>query len=299
MELNSGDDLISLKQSLYNRYSPCTENRENNTENTENTPFFLDEDADADADADHYARCNGLTIDSLVLDWQQLVDRDPTIVSTCHNLDAGQLIETSQLQECLFRAIIPTTEQWLVPVGSLQILQQVCSRCKDCDVADWVSQECLTETLKWKDLKLETPALRSDHGTDCRRLARRVKAFRKEPLPDHRLPLHPVDDGTGEGLEFPKDMIQKDKEKMKAVEHEALELSKDTLVYLMQCLKADMADDDRQEFAESISTYQGASRVLPMSYRSADTPTGRNLGPPDTPFESLDRGLAGLFCPRR
>ena len=254
MELNSGDDLIALKQSLHSHHSPSA-----------GSPPSI-------VNADDYARCNGLTIDSLLLDWQQLADHDQAILSTVVDLEPGELIETAQLQECLFRAIIPTAEQWQMSATSLHILQQVCRRYKDDEVADWVAQECFAETLRWERMKLDAPALCSDHDTDCRRLAREVKAFLKEPLPDHRLPLHPVDTDAGEGLEFPKIMTQKDKEKMGVFEQEALEVTRDTLVYLMQSLKAEMAAGERQEFAESMSTYRGASRPLSTASPSANTP---------------------------
>jgi len=237
MELNSGDDLISLKESIRTRCSPSEEN----------PPSIVD--------AGQYARCNGLTIDSLLFDWQQLVGDDPAIASTLAALDAGQLIEAAQLQECLFRAIIPAAEQWHVPAASLHILQHVCRRCKDDELADLVSEQCFTETLKWESLKLEAPILRSDHGTDCRRLARRVKAFLKEALPDHRLPLHPVDMAQGEGLEFPESMAEMDTEQMKVIEQESLEVTKSTLLYLMRNLKTDLTNNDQWDLVESVSPY--------------------------------------------
>ncbi|KAK3307326.1 uncharacterized protein B0T15DRAFT_510611 [Chaetomium strumarium] len=239
MELNSGDDLISLKESILSHHSPSTGS----------PPSF--------ADADEYARCSGLTIDSRSLDWRQLVERDPALASTILELEAGQLIETVQLKECLFRAIIPTPEQWQIPAASLQILQDVCTRRKDEDLAGLVSEQCFPETLKWKGLKLEAPALRSDHGADCRRLMRRVKAFLKEPLPEHRLPLHPVDVGKGEGLEFPESLTQQEKAHMKTIEHENLEVTRDTLAYLMQSLRSDLTDNARRDFARENCAYEG------------------------------------------
>ncbi|KAK4098337.1 hypothetical protein N658DRAFT_561178 [Parathielavia hyrcaniae] len=238
MELNSGDDLISLKESILSQCSPCTES----------VPSI--------ANADRYARYNGLTIDSLGFDWRQLVEGDWAIAATLAEFEPGQLLENDQLQECLFRVIIPTAEQWHMPAASLDILQQVCKRCKEGEVADLVSQECLPETIKWKSMRLETPALRSDHGTDCRRLARRVKAFLKEPLPDHRLPLHPVDTEKGEGLGFPDGLAGMGKEKMRALE-ETLAVTKKTVMYLMQSLKSDLTEHGERDLIESLSTYQG------------------------------------------
>lgn len=238
MELNSGDDLISLKESLQGQYSPTTES------------------SASIINADQYARYNGLTIDSLILDWSELVDHDQYISSTIADIAPGQLIEDAQLQECLFRAIIPAPEQWQMPVASLQILQPACRGYKEEEVADLASQQCLSETLKWRSLKLEVPALRSDHGIDCRRLARRVKAFLKEQLPDHRLPLHPSDVDKGEGLQFPKSMNELDREQMRTIEKEHLEVERDTLLYLMRTLKTDWTDEEQREFFESLSDYK-------------------------------------------
>ncbi|KAK3294321.1 uncharacterized protein B0H64DRAFT_475801 [Chaetomium fimeti] len=243
MELNSGDDLISLKESIRGHYSPSIESR------------------CSTINADQYARCNGLTIDSLLLDWKRLVEVDQAIISTIADVQAGHLIEAPQLQECIFRVIIPTTEQWRMPAASLKILQQVCRRCKDDELADWVSQQCFNGTFAWSSLKLETPALRSDHGTDCRRLTRRVNTFLKESLPDHRLPLHPVDITHGEGVEFPGILLQRDAEEMKAIEHETLEVTKNTLVYLMQSLKSGLTDKDHWDFVGTGSPYQGVGAL--------------------------------------
>ncbi|KAL2015692.1 hypothetical protein VTK56DRAFT_5027 [Thermocarpiscus australiensis] len=241
MELNSGDDLIMLKESLQSQYSYSQ---------SADSPLSI-------LDADEYARCHDLTIDSRLLNWPRLLERDQFLASTIAELGPGQLVEGVQLQECLFRPIIPTPEQWQVPVKSLQILQQVCRGYREDEVANLRSQQCLSGTLKWKSLKSETPALRSDHGIDCRRLARRIKAFLKEPLPDHRLPLHPTDVDKGEGLEFPSIASEMDKEQMSTVETEQLEVNRDALVYLMQALKSNWTESQHLELVESSSAYQG------------------------------------------
>lgn len=278
MELHSGDDLISLKESLQSRHSPTTES----------LPTI---------NADEYARDSGLTIDSLLFDWSRLVDHDPSIASTVADIAPGQLIEDGELQECLFRAIIPAPEQWQMPVASLQILQQVCGRCKDEDVAALASQQCLSETLKWKGLKLEPPELRSDHGIDCRQLARRVKVFLKEQLPEHRLPLHPSDPEQGEGLEFSRNMGEMDREQMRIVEKENLEVHKDTLVYLMQSLKSNWTDEEQQELVESLSDYGKVGGTLPKSNRMLTQFLAWGQSTVDPPTESNGAVIPGILRP--
>lgn len=281
MELNSGDDLISLKESIQGHCSSSIES----------PPSIIN--------ADQYARCNELTIDSLLFDWQQLVETDQAIISTIPDLQAGDLIEAPQLQECIFRVIIPTTEQWQMPVASLQILQRVCGRCREDELAEWVSQQCFNDTLRWKSLKLETPALRSDHGTDCRRLARRVNTFLKEALPDHRLPLHPADIARGEGVEFPESLSQRDVEMMMAMEQETLEVTKDTLVYLMQSLKSDMTGKGQWDLLWTDTPYprvRGA-RITQVECPQLTQCVDKGPGAPNTPAESHGGGISGALRP--
>lgn len=283
MELNSGDDLISLKESLRLPRSPSTES----------PPSLIN--------ADHYARCNRLTIDSRHFDWAELVDSDPAIASTVAALAPGQLFEGgSQLRECLFRAIIPAPEQWQMPAASLRILHQVCKGPLGADVAELAAQECFSETLRCARLRLEAPCLRSDHGIDCRRLARKVKAFLEVQLPDHRLPLHPSDADKGEGLAFPRSLGEMDREQMKAVAKENLAVNRDTLVYLTQCLKSGWTEEEQRDFVESVATYQGVRRTSsPRRGRLADVTADWRQGALDASPEPTAPGHSRVLCPGR
>jgi hypothetical protein len=120
-----------------------------------------------------------------------------------------------------------------------------------------MAELCFSETAELKKLKTEEPALRSDHHADCRSLERRVKAFQKVPLPNHHLPLHPVDVEQGEGLEFPESARKGDEALMKSISKETIEVTKDTLMFLVQSLKADWSDNEQRELMENISTYTG------------------------------------------
>ncbi|KAK4244475.1 hypothetical protein C7999DRAFT_43878 [Corynascus novoguineensis] len=226
---------------------------------SENTGSPSTESAPHSVNADDYARRNRLTIDSLLSDWQRLVDHDLAIKSSLPDFAAGQLIEATdtQLQESLFRAIIPTTEQWQLPISSLQLLQHVCGRLSEAEAAVLISEQNFSGRPKWANFKLETTLLRSDHNTDCRRLARRIKSFRQVPLPDHFLPLHPTNASRGEGIGFPEEFVSSDKKKVKAIEEEKLEVTRETLLYLMQGLKSDLTNIELQAFVGEVSTYQG------------------------------------------
>ncbi|KAL1843061.1 hypothetical protein VTJ49DRAFT_3196 [Mycothermus thermophilus] len=195
-------------------------------------------------EVDSVAQCPGCHFPILQLDWQGLVSHDQAIASTLDNLDPDEVMKEAGLQECVFRPIIPAAEPWPMPATALKLLQQ----CFAVAATD-------SETLR--SLKLELPALRSDHGTDCRALKRHVETLRKSCLPDHRLPLHPVDVESGEGLEFPRRMLQKDADRIRAIERERLEVGKDVMVYVVRSLKAEWTDEGRQELFERIGTYQG------------------------------------------
>lgn len=215
-----------------------------------------------DPDVDEYARNNGLTIDSLKLDpWKDLLQRDDRIAASIIQTDFGELIESEKrLEELAFRSILGKAEQWSVPAESLALLQQACKPCTDREVAAHMAELCFTETGELKKLKVEPPALRSDHQADCRRLNRRVKAFQKVPLPDHHLPLHPVDVEQGEGLEFPESARKGDETLMKGLSKEKIEVTEETLMFLIQSLKANWSDDEQRELMEDISTYTGVRK---------------------------------------
>ncbi|KAJ4421179.1 hypothetical protein N0V85_000271 [Neurospora sp. IMI 360204] len=245
MDLETSDDLISLEDSLpSNAYTATSD---------------CDQSISDDPDADEYARYHGLTVDSLKLDpWKGLLERDACIAATLIQTEFGELIESRKpLEELAFRPILGKAEQWSVSAGSLTLLQQVCKPCTDREVADHMAELCFSETAELRKLKVEQPALRSDHQADCRRLERRVKAFQKVPLPDHHLPLHPVDVEQGEGLEFPESARKGDEALMKSLSKETIEVTKDTLMFLVQSLKADWSDDEQRELMENISTYPG------------------------------------------
>ncbi|CCC11756.1 hypothetical protein SMACR_04738 [Sordaria macrospora] len=214
-------------------------------------------------DADEYARNHGLSIDSLNSDpWKGLLERDDRIAVTLIQTDFGDLIESERrLEELAFRSILEKAEQWSVSAESLTILQQVCKPCTDREVAAHMAELCFTDTGELKKLKVEQPALRSDHQADCRRLERRVKAFQKVLLEDHHLPLHPVDVEQGEGLKFPESARKGDEALMNSLSKETIEVTKDTLMFLVQGLKADWSDDEQRELMEDISTYTGLNRV--------------------------------------
>ncbi|KAK0715562.1 hypothetical protein B0H67DRAFT_487935 [Lasiosphaeris hirsuta] len=214
-------------------------------------------------DAAKYARRNGLTIDSFTDPLLGLLVKDDSIAATTTPIEPGQLFELDQLEECLFRTIIPTPEQCEVSRASLTLLHQVCKQSSGQELVGLMEDLCFADTIERKKLKVEVPMLRSDHDMDCRRLRRNMEAFRKPQLPEHRLPLYPADDEEGEGVAFPDSARNSDRSVMKSIEKELLEMKKETLVYLMQTLKTNWTATEQNDFLESISTYKGANRLTP------------------------------------
>ncbi|EGS21790.1 uncharacterized protein CTHT_0036580 [Thermochaetoides thermophila DSM 1495] len=114
-------------------------------------------------------------------------------------------------------------------------------------------------------LKLEPPLLYSDHTLDCRRLARQVRNFMKDPLPDISLPLEPYDVEQGQGLEFPRALVEADKEQTKSVENEKLNVTRDILWYISQTIKSDWTEENQQQLYESAAGYPGLWARRPMT----------------------------------
>ncbi|KAK4189490.1 hypothetical protein QBC35DRAFT_142342 [Podospora australis] len=246
MDLNTlgGGDLISLKESLQTQYCPTTQSPPEEN----------------DMEADEYARINGLTIESFFNPWPEILKTAGSIAASVTHVEPGSLIEDKRLQECLFRPLIPASEQWDVTTASLQVLQEGVRRCTPGEVVDLMEQVCRPETMK-----VELPLLRSDHESDCRRLARKVEVFRKEQLTDHGLPLQPVDVNKGEGVEFPKSAGAMDEKMTQSIEKEKFEMNKDSLVYLMDTLKMEWTEQDRGDLLASQNVYQGIGAAEPLT----------------------------------
>ncbi|EGO58957.1 hypothetical protein NEUTE1DRAFT_99149 [Neurospora tetrasperma FGSC 2508] len=207
MDLETSTDLISLESSLPSNACRATSDCDQSS-------------ISDDPDADEYARCHGLTVDSLKLDpWKGVLERDACIAATLIQTEFGEIIESEKpLEELAFRPILGKAEQWSVSAESLALLQQVY----------------------------------------------------------HHLPLHPVDIEQGEGLEFPESARKGDEALMESLTKETIEVTKDTLMFLVQSLKADWGDDEQRDLMESVSTYSGLNRVEhvtpPLSPRTRPEP---------------------------
>ncbi|KAK3487607.1 uncharacterized protein B0T23DRAFT_322770 [Neurospora hispaniola] len=207
MDLETSTDLVSLESSLPS--NACTATSDCDRSSISDDP-----------DADEYARCHGLTVDSLKLDpWKGVLERDACIAATLIQTEFGEIIESEKpLEELAFRPILGKAEQWSVSAESLALLQQ---------------------------------------------------AY-------HHLPLHPVDIAQGEGLEFSESARKGDEALKESLTKETIEVTKDTLMFLVQSLKADWGDDEQRDLMESVSTYSGLNRVEhvtpPLSPRTRPEP---------------------------
>ncbi len=224
----------------------------------------------ATMDAAEYARHNDLTVDSLLEAWLGPFDADDAITSTLDPAPSEGLFELDGLEECLFRTIIPGPEQLQMTVGSLKLLQYVHMRSKEQDLTDCKTGICFTETTERSKLKFELPVLRSDHETDCRHLALEVGEFQKPRLTDHNIPLHPVDESSGEGIEFSESAKKGDMKVMNDIGKENMEMKRETLGYLVECLKTHWTEEDQRNFIGSVSTYQGVRAVPSFPHNPPD-----------------------------
>jgi len=295
----TGDDVIALKESLP----------------------YSDPDPDPDADesirsrpreADEYARWNGLTVDTFLDDpWEEAtapVDNGEDIISATldHYLEPGCLFELDEdLQECLFRAIIPTPEQPDLSAGSLRLIQEACKTSKEHEVWALMEELCFLETSEQKRLKLEPPLLATDHDRDCRRVAHKLKALAQAPVSSHGLSPIPTEAGSGEGLEFSDAEKKGDAELMEAFGKETLEVTRESLLFLVESLRTEWTDGDRQDLFESVSTYKGVwAPTPPISCQASKrTKTNSNQakaeGAPDTTPEPPNAPITGLLHPHR
>jgi len=287
MECETGDDLIDLKESLSALPGPT-------------------EWSTSDLEPDEYARYNDLTVDSLLDPWLACLDNH--VLATLPLVEDESIVEVEGLQECFFREVIPAREQLQMSAPSLKLIQEASKSVADPDVAGLMAELRSTLSSERKPVsKFDVPVLRTDHEFDCRQMARRISLFRNGQLADHRLPLHPVNGETGESLEFSVKAKRGDEAVMKAVARDSLEMTRETFVFLSQCLKADLAEADKRAFLDEAYTYKGVRTAVHPCITHCCSPqtttTNRRAGTkqraphatPQSPTAALER----VLCPRR
>jgi hypothetical protein len=108
--------------------------------------------------------------------------------------------------------------------------------------------------------KLELPLLRSDHETDCKNFGRR-EGFEIK-LQDVRLPLESVDEENGQGLGLPSRFWNIGPKLLEQLKGEKIGISKDTIAYLQDALKAAWTAEDEENLWNSEIKYKRVSRKL-------------------------------------
>ncbi|TAQ84227.1 hypothetical protein B7494_g7449 [Chlorociboria aeruginascens] len=128
-----------------------------------------------------------------------------------------------------------------------------------------------------KSIQIETPLLRSDHDNDIRLFARRESFEIK--LKDLDLPLERVNVEENEGLSFPSKLWNLSEETLVTLQHEKLEVTRDTLVYLQDTLKNDLMEVDDQNLWISLSTYKRSHALEHLTPPLSPLPL-----PPPSPY---------------
>ncbi|KAM7198426.1 hypothetical protein V8F20_006187 [Naviculisporaceae sp. PSN 640] len=235
MDLETGEELIALKESVQDMVDPTS-------------------DGELVEEADEYARSTGLTIDSRA--WPAGLDHETLIASTPAPTQPGELFELPGLQECAFRSIIPPEEDLVTPHNAINSLQQlVVSLEKEVNAAKLIAVLSTPSNLKL--LKYEEPFLRSNPEADRRALANKLAAFSQTSLSNHRLPLHPVEPEDDESLEFSAKVRGGDKSVMKEMDAELFRGGPEMKEYVYKANEAPWSDDEEHGFEESVATYEG------------------------------------------
>ncbi|KAM7187887.1 hypothetical protein V8F33_011001 [Rhypophila sp. PSN 637] len=236
MDFKNGEDVLALKAVVQDIADPPS-------------------DGELPEEADEYARDTGLTVDSRK--WPTAINHDMLMASTLAPTRPGTLLELPNLPECTFRAIIPLPEQLSIPKTAIEFGEQLIKACGEADVADLMNELSYSATSDTKFLKLEEPVLRSNPHADQRALASKLAAFRKTSLPNHRLPLHPVNIEDDEGLEFPPSARQGHKSLMDTMKKQRYDAKFSMVSYIHKTNEAPWSDDEQRQVFETVATYQG------------------------------------------
>ncbi|KAM7219013.1 hypothetical protein V8F06_005605 [Rhypophila decipiens] len=236
MDFGNGEDVLALKAVVQDIADPTS-------------------DGELPEEADEYARDTGLTVDSRK--WPTAINHDMLMASTLVPTRPGRLLELPHLPECTFRSIMPLPEQLSIPKTAIEFGEQLIKACDEADIADLMNELSCSATSDTKFLKLEEPVLRSNPQADQRALASKLAAFRKTPLPNHRLPLHPVNIDDDEGLEFPPSARRGHKSLMDTMKKQRYDAKFSMVSYIHKTNEAPWSDDEQRQVFDTVSTYNG------------------------------------------
>ncbi|CZR63409.1 uncharacterized protein PAC_13306 [Phialocephala subalpina] len=218
-----------------------------------------------------YARSNGLSRDYLA---ERLGFSD--LEQLQHDVDAKQL-DSSHLRQFNLGSEIRVEERLTISKDAALLLSSINREEASEDIDSLVVSMLETRTLGWPP-KLELSLLRSNHETDCREFASR-EGFEIK-LQDVKLPLELVDDEKNEGLSWPSrfwDMGQETLQKLKA---EKLAVSKDTFMFINDCLKDDWTEDDAKALWGDEQKYKKNTALEPVT-----PPLSPGFKPLQQPYE--------------
>lgn len=110
-----------------------------------------------------------------------------------------------------------------------------------------------------KKMRLELPLLKSDHETDCKKFA--LKEDFEIQLKDVRLPMEMVDEEKSEGLQFPSRIWNLGTEKIEELKKERISVTKETMQYICDGLRAEWTESDEKAVWKSEGKYRKVSDI--------------------------------------
>lgn len=212
-------------------------------------------------EAADYLRSLGLTVAYEDTFQRWMLDEPRKLVSPSE--DSTGITSWDGLPGCSIPSRVSAPEKWEVRGRSLALLQDVCKRQSGSEVEGRILQiRKRAEANSIRRMKLELPVLRTDNEIDLRRHRRRIGAAREVHLSDHHLPLEPCDEEEDEGLEFPPQAYAADRNIVRSVEDERMEISKHSFKTLLKYLKPDWTEADQGTMLRSLVRYEGVRSCL-------------------------------------
>lgn len=111
----------------------------------------------------------------------------------------------------------------------------------------YLAQEAC-QSASIQKLKLELPILHTDNDWDTREFRREQLARQHIPIKNHRLPLDIPDNEAGEGMELSTSVRSECKAMVNKLMREKLEVTRDSLEYLVCQLKFDYTRKDQMSY---------------------------------------------------
>jgi hypothetical protein len=169
-----------------------------------------------------------------------------TVRGTLPSIAEDGFTGSSHLPDLEIPGIELRSERLAISQSAETLIREVHRELPD-DQVQFLTQDII-DSGNTRHLKLELPLLRTDNERDMREFREEMAARREVRIGDHRLPLDPVTEEDGEGMQLPAYARSDANEFLRKLENEKLGITRSSFQFLADVVKDDYSEEKQWNY---------------------------------------------------